>query len=851
METPDKGLWTCRTPGCGGPTSHLACHRELARILAMMRNLIGTKAFGGWFRCVNRMAFVTVLAAVWAESRCPASDLQTKQLPVLTTARQVHGLTVEQASLGYPVRLRGVVTFWDPYQEGHRALFIADSTGGVFVAPGFAPNLPLHAGSLVEVSGVSDPGGYSPMVTNSSIRILPGTKSLPAARAVALAQLLNGSEDCQWVALRGIVRSVELDGMHVVLTVATADGTITATTDKEEGANYSALVDSEIVISGVAAPLVNLRRQMTGARLLFPGMKTITVTEPAPPDPFLLPVQSLSSLLQYSPQGDSPHRIHVRGRVTLWWPGQTVCIVDETAGLCIETTDRTVLNEGDLIDVAGFPGRKDYLPSITAATLKPAGSGGSVTPVGISAASALDTGQKDSGTVSQAAHIEISAANAFATDRNGELIRIEGTLVGKNRGLNGSTLLLSSGGIVFPAILPPDAIGNEKQLESSWADGSRVEVTGVFAAKVDEQRTIRQEGIARFESFQILLRSPQDVLILSAPSWWNGAHSLEVLGLSVLTMLAIFGYRESKTRREIGSLAYVEQRRGRILESINSSEPLAEILERITQLVSLRLNGAACWCQVADGAMLGNRPPSLASASLRTVEHPIAARSGPTLGAIYAAIHARTRPTAAEKHALAMAAELATLAIETSRLHSDLVHRSEFDLLTDVQNRFVLEKTLDEMIQAARQSAGIFGLIYIDLNEFKQVNDVYGHQAGDFYLQELTRRMKRHLRPGDTLARLGGDEFAVLVSDVHCRAGVEEIAARLECCFGDPFIGENYVLHGSASIGIALYPDDASTADSLLRAADAAMYVAKNTRLGKTRAPDSQPEGQLAPNDHP
>ena len=125
-------------------------------------------------------------------------------------------------------------------------------------------------------------------------------------------------------------RSVELDGMHVVLTVATADGTITAITDKEEGANYSALVDSEIVISGVAAPLVNLRRQMTGARLLFPGMKTITVTEPAPPDPFLLPVQSLSSLLQYSPQGDSPHRIHVRGRVTLWWPGQTVCIVDET-----------------------------------------------------------------------------------------------------------------------------------------------------------------------------------------------------------------------------------------------------------------------------------------------------------------------------------------------------------------------------------------------------------------------------------------------------------------------------------------------------------------------------------------
>ena len=121
----------------------------------------------------------------------------------------------------------------------------------------------------------------------------------------------------------------------------------------------------------MAAPLVNSRRQMTGERLLFPGMKSITIEAPAPPDPFLLPVRSLSSLLQYSPAVASPHRIHVRGRVTLSWPGRTVCIVDETAGLCIQTTDRDVLDEGDLVDVVGFLGRKDYLPAITAATLQP------------------------------------------------------------------------------------------------------------------------------------------------------------------------------------------------------------------------------------------------------------------------------------------------------------------------------------------------------------------------------------------------------------------------------------------------------------------------------------------------
>ena len=120
-------------------------------------------------------------------------------------------------------------------------------------------------------------------------------------------------------------------------------------------------------------------------------------------------------------------------------------------------------------------------------------------------------------------------------------------------------------------------------------------------------------------------------------------------------------------------------------------------------------------------------------------------------------------PHADEEKALSSAAELATLAIETRRLHADLVHRSEFDLLTDVQNRFSFERHLDRLIGEARNSAGIFGVIYIDLDDFKSVNDLYGHQVGDLYLQQVTSRMKRQLRPGDMLARLGGDEFAVLV----------------------------------------------------------------------------------------
>jgi len=136
---------------------------------------------------------------------------------------------------------------------------------------------------------------------------------------------------------------------------------------------------------------------------------------------------------------------------------------------------------------------------------------------------------------------------------------------------------------------------------------------------------------------------------------------------------------------------------------------------------------------------------------------------------------------------------------------------------------------LDALIEDARQRAGIFGLIYIDLDQFKLVNDTYGHHIGDLYLQEVALRMKHQLRSADLLARLGGDEFAALVPAARSRAEVEEVALRLERCMDEPFLIEKYVLRGSASVGIAVYPDDGASKDTLLSFADAAMYKNKHS----------------------
>ena len=234
---------------------------------------------------------------------------------------------------------------------------------------------------------------------------------------------------------------------------------------------------------------------------------------------------------------------------------------------------------------------------------------------------------------------------------------------------------------------------------------------------------------------------------------------------------------------------------------------------------------------------------------IRSIRLDIPARAGGSLGTLFAATETGEPHPQDESSALEAGVRLATLAIETRRLYKDLVYRSEFDLLTDIHNRFSLDRYLEQLIEKSKVEGSIFGIVYVDLDEFKQVNDFYGHHIGDLYLQEVSTRMKRQLRSGDMLARLGGDEFAALMPVVRSRAAIEEIALRLERCFDAPFAVEGYVLRGGASVGVALYPDDGATPDCLLSAADAAMYVSKHTKRHGAEMPDRLQKSLFKPQD--
>lgn len=173
--------------------------------------------------------------------------------------------------------------------------------------------------------------------------------------------------------------------------------------------------------------------------------------------------------------------------------------------------------------------------------------------------------------------------------------------------------------------------------------------------------------------------------------------------------------------------------------------------------------------------------------------------------------------------------------------HTDISKRKEaeeliwrqanFDTLTGLPNRRMFFDRMSQEIKRATRGRQMFGVLFIDLDGFKQVNDALGHQAGDELLLEVSKRLTGCIRKSDTLARLGGDEFIVILSDVKQQTSVERIADKILKAMNQPFgiAGQNAEV--TASIGISMFPAHGLDGDSLISRADTAMYDAKD--IGK------------------
>ncbi|BCS55510.1 EAL domain-containing protein [Geobacter sp. SVR] len=154
-------------------------------------------------------------------------------------------------------------------------------------------------------------------------------------------------------------------------------------------------------------------------------------------------------------------------------------------------------------------------------------------------------------------------------------------------------------------------------------------------------------------------------------------------------------------------------------------------------------------------------------------------------------------------------------------------YRAYHDTLTDLPNRQLFMDFLTLELAQARRNGKKLALLFLDLNDFKQINDTLGHDAGDQLLQEVARRLRACIRESDTVSRLGGDEFTVLMPDLGQTNDVGIVIRKILSVFMDPFMLNDIATASSTSIGISMFPDDGDSAEELIKKADIAMYEAK------------------------
>lgn len=151
-------------------------------------------------------------------------------------------------------------------------------------------------------------------------------------------------------------------------------------------------------------------------------------------------------------------------------------------------------------------------------------------------------------------------------------------------------------------------------------------------------------------------------------------------------------------------------------------------------------------------------------------------------------------------------------------------HQAHYDSLTNLPNRKFFIKNLTQALTLAAQNDSLLAILYIDLDGFKAVNDDFGHAAGDELLIKAAQRINKNIRSTDHAARLGGDEFTVILTNIRDSTAARTVAEKIIHALAQPFTLQQTTVRISASIGVALYPEDAQTQDELIQCADSAMY---------------------------
>lgn len=469
-----------------------------------------------------RSSVLRFLFALCLAKACPAEPA------VLAGVEKIRALSREEAAKAHPVKIRGVVTWRD--SDSRPSFFVHDGDWNIWIdrstairrgtwRGGEIPAEDCAIGSIVEVEGVTDPGGYAPCVLPSTFRRL-GAGPLPEVRRPPLEGLLSGREDGQLVEMEGVVQAVSPPDQYgdskVMLMVAGHPCRVASENGRE--LDPRGLVDARVRVRGILVPLPNLRAEVAGLRMNVMGARDFEVLDPPPADPFLAPRVSLNRLLPFSPEAQPFHRKVTEGVVIFAVPGEFFFLQEGNSSVRVESDTATV-SPGDRVEVAGFIDRSRTLAALTGALVRPLGRSPVPDPSGV--------------TVHRILHPDFR--NVFEkvadSDFSGRLVRFPAQLLRLERkeDRGAPALVVASEGEVFQALLPSSL----KQIPADWVEGARLELTGI--CELDFKEDSSTQGSISITGFRLWLRSPQDVRVLSVPSWWTPKR----LGMALSGVLSV------------------------------------------------------------------------------------------------------------------------------------------------------------------------------------------------------------------------------------------------------------------------------------------------------------------------
>ncbi len=491
------------------------------------------------------------------------------------------------------VRIRGVVT-WRSEIDGLWAVVVQDDTAGVWVNFGAAyagkswrggriGSADVPPGTEVEIEGQVIPGGYRPSLVPETITLL-GKRPLPAAAPFDPDALYGGLQDCRLVELDVVVQEVRRARGEWRMVIACGDKRCLATVPQGGDADdIESLVDAEVGITGVAVSFFNQRGEFLAPRILVNRRDDIRLREPRPADAFATVRVPLAMIGRYRPDLRDGHRIVTEGTVIYALPGGFFFIQDGAIGVRVQTSSPDHLAIGERVEVAGFLDQTQPVAGLTGAVYRKTGYADPPQPIPIDPEAII------------ALNNEASFYGKLAEpgDYHGCLATFPARLLEVREVTDGGLLTLAAGKTIVAAWSNPEDFAALRRLQP----GSEVRVTGVVChERVEPADGVKFPTWPLVDRLRVLLRSPGDVVVVNAPSWWTPqrlalalAAVAGVAGLAILWAVLL----RRQVKRQLAVIEGQVQREAAMEERRRIASEFHDTLEQDLAGVALRLDVAS------------------------------------------------------------------------------------------------------------------------------------------------------------------------------------------------------------------------------------------------------------------